>query len=122
MNIELRGRSALITGSTAGIGFAIAKGMAESGAAVVVNGRADVTVDRAVARDPRGGSPVRLLLLTSRSPWMFHGVFLDVSWGVNVKTCRFQRSAKRIESGVANSTPPATRRLVRSTPVGKEKP
>jgi NAD(P)-dependent dehydrogenase (short-subunit alcohol dehydrogenase family) len=50
MNIELRGRSALITGSTAGIGFAIAKGMAESGATVVVNGRADVTVDRAVAR------------------------------------------------------------------------
>jgi NAD(P)-dependent dehydrogenase (short-subunit alcohol dehydrogenase family) len=50
MNIDLRGRSALITGSTAGIGFAIAKGLAESGAAVVVNGRADATVDRAVAR------------------------------------------------------------------------
>jgi NAD(P)-dependent dehydrogenase (short-subunit alcohol dehydrogenase family) len=31
MNIELRGCSALITGSTAGIGFAIAKGIAELG-------------------------------------------------------------------------------------------
>jgi NAD(P)-dependent dehydrogenase (short-subunit alcohol dehydrogenase family) len=50
MNIELCGRSALITGSTARIGFAIAKGMAESGAAVVVNGRASATVDRAVTR------------------------------------------------------------------------
>jgi NAD(P)-dependent dehydrogenase (short-subunit alcohol dehydrogenase family) len=50
MNIELRGRNALITGSTAGIGFAIAKAMAESGAAVVVNGRTDATVNRAVAR------------------------------------------------------------------------
>jgi NAD(P)-dependent dehydrogenase (short-subunit alcohol dehydrogenase family) len=50
MNIDLRGRGALITGSTAGIGFAIAKGMGECGAAVVLNGRADVTVDRAVAR------------------------------------------------------------------------
>jgi NAD(P)-dependent dehydrogenase (short-subunit alcohol dehydrogenase family) len=33
-----------------GSGFAIAKGMAESGAAVVINGRADATVDRAVTR------------------------------------------------------------------------
>jgi short-subunit dehydrogenase len=50
MNIELRGRRALVSGSTAGIGFAVAKCLAHSGAAVVVNGRTDTTVNRAVAR------------------------------------------------------------------------
>ena len=48
MNIDLTGKRAVITGSTAGIGFAIAKGLAASGAAVVVNGRSDGTVKTAV--------------------------------------------------------------------------
>jgi NAD(P)-dependent dehydrogenase (short-subunit alcohol dehydrogenase family) len=50
MKIDLHGRRALVTGSTAGIGFAIAKGLAEAGAAVVLNGRSSATVDRAVRR------------------------------------------------------------------------
>jgi NAD(P)-dependent dehydrogenase (short-subunit alcohol dehydrogenase family) len=39
----------LVTGSTAGIGHAIAKGLAATGAAVVVNGRTQGKVDAAVA-------------------------------------------------------------------------
>jgi NAD(P)-dependent dehydrogenase (short-subunit alcohol dehydrogenase family) len=39
MNIDLKGRKAVITGSTAGIGRAIAEGLARAGAAVVINGR-----------------------------------------------------------------------------------
>ena len=39
MNIELRGRKAIVTGSTAGIGRAIAEGLARAGASVVINGR-----------------------------------------------------------------------------------
>jgi NAD(P)-dependent dehydrogenase (short-subunit alcohol dehydrogenase family) len=49
MKIDLSGKTAVVTGSTVGIGFAIAKGLAESGAAVVVNGRTQPAVDRAVA-------------------------------------------------------------------------
>jgi NAD(P)-dependent dehydrogenase (short-subunit alcohol dehydrogenase family) len=49
MNIDLRGKSALVTGSTSGIGHAIAKGLAGAGAAVVVNGRTQSKVDVAVA-------------------------------------------------------------------------
>ena len=50
MELNLGGKRALVTGSTAGIGFAIAKGLAAEGAAVSVNGRGQESVDRAVRR------------------------------------------------------------------------
>ena len=49
MNIDLSGKAALVTGSTSGIGHAIARGLALSGANVVVNGRSQAKVDAAVA-------------------------------------------------------------------------
>jgi NAD(P)-dependent dehydrogenase (short-subunit alcohol dehydrogenase family) len=50
MNLDLTGRSALITGSTSGIGYAIAHGLAAEGARVVLTGRTQATVDAALAR------------------------------------------------------------------------
>lgn len=49
MRIDLSGKTAIVTGSTAGIGLAIVKGLAESGARVVVNGRGQEAVDRGLA-------------------------------------------------------------------------
>ncbi|MGY3535058.1 NAD(P)-dependent dehydrogenase (short-subunit alcohol dehydrogenase family) [Bradyrhizobium embrapense] len=49
MKIDLSGKTALVTGSTAGIGNAIAKGLAGTGADVVINGRGQAKVDAAVA-------------------------------------------------------------------------
>lgn len=49
MIIDLTGRRAVVTGSTAGIGRATAEGLARAGAAVVVNGRTTERVDRAIA-------------------------------------------------------------------------
>jgi NAD(P)-dependent dehydrogenase (short-subunit alcohol dehydrogenase family) len=50
MDLGLRDRTALVSGSTAGIGFAIASGLAAEGAAVVINGRTQPRVDEAIAR------------------------------------------------------------------------
>jgi NAD(P)-dependent dehydrogenase (short-subunit alcohol dehydrogenase family) len=49
MKIDLKGKTALVTGSTSGIGHATARGLADSGAEVVVNGRNQAKVDAAVA-------------------------------------------------------------------------
>ncbi|MVT69901.1 SDR family NAD(P)-dependent oxidoreductase [Bradyrhizobium pachyrhizi] len=48
MKIDLSGKTALVTGSTAGIGNAIARGLAETGAEVIVNGRGQAKVDAAI--------------------------------------------------------------------------
>jgi NAD(P)-dependent dehydrogenase (short-subunit alcohol dehydrogenase family) len=61
MKIDLSGKTALVTGSTSGIGNAIARGLASSGAAVVVNGRTQAKVDAAVAATAKAmpGAKVR---------------------------------------------------------------
>lgn len=50
MDLQLTGKRALITGSTAGIGFAIASRLAAEGAEVIINGRSRSGVSAAVAR------------------------------------------------------------------------
>ncbi|MBC9250884.1 oxidoreductase [Pseudomonas alcaligenes] len=50
MHINLEGKTALVTASTGGIGFAIAKGLAQAGASVIVNGRSDSSVQKALSR------------------------------------------------------------------------
>lgn len=50
MDLQLRDKLALVSGSTAGIGFAIANGLAREGARVIVNGRTDDRVNAAINR------------------------------------------------------------------------
>ena len=50
MNLDLTGKTALVTGSTRGIGLATAIGLAQMGAEVIVNGRAQAAVSDAAAK------------------------------------------------------------------------
>lgn len=50
MNLKLQGKTALVTGSTAGIGFAIARSLAREGAHVYVNGRTEERVRAALSQ------------------------------------------------------------------------
>ncbi|MEO0317347.1 MAG: hypothetical protein RL404_1024 [Pseudomonadota bacterium] len=50
MDLQLQGQHALVTGSTAGIGFAIAKALAAEGATVTLNGRSEASVGQALQR------------------------------------------------------------------------
>jgi NAD(P)-dependent dehydrogenase (short-subunit alcohol dehydrogenase family) len=50
MDLGLKGKRALVSGSTAGIGYAIAATLAQEGAHVIVNGRTQPAVDEAVKK------------------------------------------------------------------------
>jgi NAD(P)-dependent dehydrogenase (short-subunit alcohol dehydrogenase family) len=68
MQIEFKGRRAIVTGSTAGIGRSIAEGLARAGASVVINGRREERVAAALRE-------LRALLPDTD----FTGVVADVS-------------------------------------------
>lgn len=75
MKIDLSGKTALITGSTSGIGNAIARGLAAAGAEVVVNGRTQGKVDAAVAAMAKAMPGARV-----------RGVAADVAMAAGCKT------------------------------------
>jgi NAD(P)-dependent dehydrogenase (short-subunit alcohol dehydrogenase family) len=50
MDLQIADKTALVTGSTAGIGLAIAEALAAEGASVIVNGRTQARVDAAMKR------------------------------------------------------------------------
>src|ERR1700682_812495 len=75
MNIDLKEKTALVTGSTSGIGHAIVKGLAVAGANVVVNGRTQAKVDTAVAAVAKAAPGSKIA-----------GVAADVSTAAGCKT------------------------------------
>jgi len=75
MKIDLSGKTALVTGSTSGIGHAVATRLAAAGANVVVNGRAQAKVDASVAK-----------LAAEISTSKVRGIAADVSTAAGCKT------------------------------------
>ena len=58
MDLQLTGKTAFVSGSTQGIGYAIARGLAEEGAHVTINGRDQTRVDNAVTALTKTGMQV----------------------------------------------------------------
>ena len=56
MDLQLQGRRALVSGSTAGIGFAIAESLAREGASVIINGRSTARVEAAANKIRQSGA------------------------------------------------------------------
>ncbi len=64
MDLRLTGQTAMVTASSAGIGFAIAKSLAREGATVAINGRSRQSVEAAIAelkKDVAGASLIPLV-------------------------------------------------------------
>ena len=59
---DLSGKSALITGSSQGIGFALARGLLAAGASIILNGRDQQKLERAVAELDQGEGRVHSLV------------------------------------------------------------
>jgi gluconate 5-dehydrogenase len=89
---DLTGRTALVTGSTRGIGAAIARGLAEAGAQVIVNSRQPAAVNAAV-------SALRVAGIDA------HGAVFDVADEASVAQAfeRFDRDGLAIDIVVNNA-------------------
>src|SRR5262245_49782355 len=89
---SLKGRIALVTGSGQGIGYALAKGLAQNGARVVLNGRTAEKIDRAVARLRGEGFAVE-------------GSVFDVvdAAGVEADVARIEREVGPIDIAINNA-------------------
>jgi len=79
MDLQLKGKTALVSGSTLGIGFAIASALAREGATVLVNGRTKERVDDAIARITKANSHAQL-----------HGAVADLSKAEGVEAVAMQ--------------------------------
>ncbi|SMY07667.1 SDR family oxidoreductase [Flavimaricola marinus] len=60
---DLSGKRALVTGSSQGIGYALARGMADAGAHIVLNGRDRTKLDKAATDLKADGHDVQTLLV-----------------------------------------------------------
>jgi 3-oxoacyl-[acyl-carrier protein] reductase len=68
MDLRLRGKRALVTGASYGIGRAIAQGLADEGVSVAINGRNSETLEAAAAeiRASKGGAAIPIVADVSR--------------------------------------------------------
>lgn len=72
---DLSGRHAVVTGASRGIGFAIAQGLAQQGASVVITGRKADTLTAAAAQLQAGGATVQPIVCHQGDPAAIANLF-----------------------------------------------
>jgi NAD(P)-dependent dehydrogenase (short-subunit alcohol dehydrogenase family) len=85
MDLQLVGKRTLVTGSTAGIGFAAAAGLYREGASVVLNGRSAERVEQAVKKIKEVGGDGEV-----------SGIAADLSTAEGVADSVVPRSARQL--------------------------
>ncbi len=106
MDLGLKGRRALITGSTAGIGYAIARGLAAEGARVTITGRTQASVDAALTR-----------LRKDLPQAVADGVAADCATAAGAERCSLA-SRRSTSSSTTSASTPACRSSTFRTPSG----
>lgn len=75
---DLTGRTAMVTGSTRGLGFSYARGLAEAGASVILNGTNQARLDDAVAQLREAGHPASGYVFDVADEAAIEQVFADL--------------------------------------------
>jgi NAD(P)-dependent dehydrogenase (short-subunit alcohol dehydrogenase family) len=75
---DLTGRRALVTGASRGIGLAVARGLAQRGAAVAITGRKPEALDAAAAGLRAGGATVLPVVCNQGDPGAVAGLFASL--------------------------------------------
>ena len=83
MDLQLNNRLALVSGSTAGIGYSIAEALLREGARVIVNGRSQAAVDAAVAKLGAGAIGFAGDLVTAAAAEALTSAYPDIDILVN---------------------------------------
>ncbi len=91
MDLQLKGKLAIVTGSTAGIGFASARALAAEGARVVVNGRTEARVAEAAEKIRREHPAAELELFAVIETNFLSGVRLSRGWLPKMKAAGWGR-------------------------------
>ena len=105
MDLDLTGKVALVSGSTRGLGFASAAGLAQMGAEVIINGRGDAAVTEAMAKIRQSSPSAKL-----------HGAVFDLAsaegcaksgellLSSSAQATGSKRSARRLKAGTARAS------------------
>jgi NAD(P)-dependent dehydrogenase (short-subunit alcohol dehydrogenase family) len=108
MDLQLSGKTALVTGSTGGIGYSIAQVLLREGAQVSVNGRTQESVDKAAS----------LKELTGKIPLTFPGDMSKAEdWSIRM-SCRQADCFRTLAMSRLPAIPKATKKIpVRRTSI-----
>lgn len=109
---DLTGRRALITGSSKGIGYAIAEGLAEAGAEVILNARNAAELDAARQRLATAGHKVHVLAFDVSAPEAVETAIATIEADIGPLDILFNNAGIQHRQPITEVAPEDWRRVV----------